>query len=313
MQTSGSGWDEAWSLRASDADRQKYLDVLDQAFVEGRLTREEHEERVETAYTAKTYSDLVGVVANLPVRPGSLPGPPGFPGWPMPPQPSATQPPDPGILAPGAAKAQGAIVPVPQAGAPAEQQGVSTRSDSTVFAFFSNSSRQGQWLVPPAFQATAVFGEVTVDLRSAVLTSPETRITANAFLGSVTVIVPDSVVVQLTGNAVLGDFQAKDKRKGADRQRVPSPQAPLLIVGGVAFLGSVEVRTVRPNGHHAPLSMMTQALPSAEHPAIGPGRVPPTSPEDRPAESSSTPEPDEDSSTPEQPDNGGEGTPDERS
>jgi len=38
----------------SDADRERAIDVLKDAFAEGRLTREEHAERVERAYRSRT-------------------------------------------------------------------------------------------------------------------------------------------------------------------------------------------------------------------------------------------------------------------
>jgi hypothetical protein len=58
------------SLRASDTDREQLVDVLKSAFSEGRLTQDEYTTRMEQAYTAKTYGELRGLVADLP---GPLP------------------------------------------------------------------------------------------------------------------------------------------------------------------------------------------------------------------------------------------------
>ena len=53
-------------LRASDADRDRAVDLLRTAFVEGRLTNDEYDERVALAYSARTYGDLTRLIADLP-------------------------------------------------------------------------------------------------------------------------------------------------------------------------------------------------------------------------------------------------------
>jgi len=54
------------SLRASDTDREQLVDVLKAAFSEGRLDQDEYTSRMEQAYSAKTYGELRGLVADLP-------------------------------------------------------------------------------------------------------------------------------------------------------------------------------------------------------------------------------------------------------
>jgi Domain of unknown function (DUF1707)/Domain of unknown function (DUF4190) len=53
-------------LRASTADRERAVDVLKAGFAEGRLTKDEYDERVTQAYTARTYADLSMVTGDLP-------------------------------------------------------------------------------------------------------------------------------------------------------------------------------------------------------------------------------------------------------
>jgi hypothetical protein len=55
--------------RASDADRERAFDVLNAAFAEGRLTIQEHEARVQGAYSSRTYADLAALSADLPAGP----------------------------------------------------------------------------------------------------------------------------------------------------------------------------------------------------------------------------------------------------
>jgi hypothetical protein len=53
-------------MRASDADRDGVTSVLSTAFVEGRLTKDEYDERVTQLYAAKTYAELDALTADLP-------------------------------------------------------------------------------------------------------------------------------------------------------------------------------------------------------------------------------------------------------
>jgi hypothetical protein len=66
------------SLRASDADREQFVEALRQHHVEGRLTAEELAERTGRASAARTFGDLDALAADLPPirHPG---GPPA--GW----------------------------------------------------------------------------------------------------------------------------------------------------------------------------------------------------------------------------------------
>jgi hypothetical protein len=53
-------------MRISDADRDQAASVLGAALAEGRLTPEEHSERVDAVFAAKTHADLVPLVSDLP-------------------------------------------------------------------------------------------------------------------------------------------------------------------------------------------------------------------------------------------------------
>jgi hypothetical protein len=56
-------------IRASDKERESVVDVLRDAYTEGRLTLEEFEERTSAAYASKTWSDLRELTGDLPVEP----------------------------------------------------------------------------------------------------------------------------------------------------------------------------------------------------------------------------------------------------
>jgi hypothetical protein len=65
------------SLRASDADRERFVETLRQHHVDGRLTVEELSERTERAYAARTLGDLDALATDLPPLPPAPP--PGRP------------------------------------------------------------------------------------------------------------------------------------------------------------------------------------------------------------------------------------------
>ena len=244
---------DPWQWRASDADRDRYLAVLQDAYAEGRLTSDEYGERMQTALSAKTYADLVVVLQDLPVRPGAVPGPPGWPA-------AVTSPASSGVPQSPPPSGPGQVVAVPQPSSPAKL-GSALSSETVVVSVVSTATRDGRWSVPADQQAVAIMGEVQLDLTSAVLAGPVTELRAFAIMGSVVITVPDAVQVEVTGSGFMGEFVRKDKRRKSDRGRMPSPEAPLVRIGGFALMGSVEVRTVRPDERLPPLSVIQQQLP----------------------------------------------------
>jgi Domain of unknown function (DUF1707) len=160
-------------LRVSDADRHKVAEILRQAAGEGRLDLDELDERLESAYAAKTYADLVPITADLPVRGRErLPGP-------------APRPAGPALPA--------------------------TQYDSTI-AFMGGSSRKGLWELGATHTAFAMWAGITLDLREARLTSRETVIYANAIWAGIDIIVNARTHVIVDGIGIMGGFeQARDK------------------------------------------------------------------------------------------------------
>jgi hypothetical protein len=56
-------------IRASDQERESVVDVLRDAFTDGRLTLDEFEERTSAAYAAKTWTELRELTSDLPAQP----------------------------------------------------------------------------------------------------------------------------------------------------------------------------------------------------------------------------------------------------
>lgn len=67
-------------MRISDADRDRAASILADAVAEGRLTADEHSQRLDAVYAAKTAADLAPLLSDIPAtRPSAQAAPVGRP------------------------------------------------------------------------------------------------------------------------------------------------------------------------------------------------------------------------------------------
>ena len=66
---SGSADGEFGRLRASHGDRDRAMDVLKAAYAEGRLTKDEYDERMAKVFASRTYAELGELTGDLPAGP----------------------------------------------------------------------------------------------------------------------------------------------------------------------------------------------------------------------------------------------------
>ncbi|MDW4907620.1 DUF1707 domain-containing protein [Streptomyces sp. ADMS] len=196
----------ATELRASDAERDRVADILREALAEGRLTPDEHAERVEGVLSAKTVGELEVFVRDLPAGHRSYQShtPRGYAPAPNRPTPGAI-PMDP---------------------------------DDNVVAVFSSAVRKGRWRAGRRMHAYAIFGSVEIDLSEAIFEYQQVVIKAISVFGSVEIRVPENVSLRGTGGGVLGAFEVRTLDSG-------EPGAPVVYVDGLAILGSVEAKPKR--------------------------------------------------------------------
>jgi hypothetical protein len=102
-------------------------------------------------------------------------------------------------------------------------------------ALKSSISRAGRWTLPGRFLSVVYKGGGLLDLRAAQLTSEETTITALSYKSRTEILVPPGVRVELGGTGVSATGDAWPAA-------LP-PGAPVLRIRGVAYKGSIEVRT----------------------------------------------------------------------
>ncbi|MDQ0751039.1 hypothetical protein QF034_005270 [Streptomyces africanus] len=159
-------------LRASDAERDRIADILRDALAEGRLTADEHAERIEGVLRAKTVGELDVFIRDLPAAHRQGPGPSPAP---APYRPTA-----------------GAFPIDP---------------DDNVVAIFSSAVRKGRWRTGRRIHAYAIFGSVEIDLSEALFDHQQVMIKAFSVFGSVEIRVPENVSLRGMGGGVLGSFE----------------------------------------------------------------------------------------------------------
>ena len=65
---------ERGRMRAADADRDRVVELLNLAYAEGRLSKDEYDARLDSAMSARTFADLDLLVTDLPAaRPSLVP------------------------------------------------------------------------------------------------------------------------------------------------------------------------------------------------------------------------------------------------
>jgi DUF1707 SHOCT-like domain len=119
-----------------------------------------------------------------------------------------------------------------------------------ITGIFGRERRDGRWVVPERLAVTAVFGEVVLDLREAVLQSQRITLLATVLGGTLQLIVPDEVAVVMTGSAML----SRTSGRGSPNQADLPAQAPVIEVRALSFGGRVKVIRPRKSRWRGPLS-----------------------------------------------------------
>jgi DUF1707 SHOCT-like domain len=163
------------NLRASDADRDQVANLLSTAYAEGRLTREEHDERVEVLMAAKTFDDLIPITRDLVV-----------------------------IGTPSAV-----ATPQPTRRFTIDTTGQNPDSDKMI-AIFGGVTRSGRWRVRKNIQALALFGGMDLDLRNAIFEAPVVEISGFWCFGGLDIKVGEGIEVRDQTAGVFGGTDIRD-------------------------------------------------------------------------------------------------------
>jgi hypothetical protein len=163
------------SLRASDTDREQVATLLSTAYAEGRLTREEHDERVDHLMAAKTFDDLIPITRDLVV-----------------------------VGTPSAV-----ATPQPTSRFTIDTTGQNPDSDKMI-AIFGGVTRSGRWRVRKNIKALALFGGMDIDLRNAIFEAPAVEISGFWCFGGLDIKVPEGIDVRDQTAGVFGGTDIRD-------------------------------------------------------------------------------------------------------
>lgn len=127
----------------------------------------------------------------------------------------------------------------------------------TLSAVFSSTERHGEWLPPEELRVVVGFGSAKLDLTRALLAPGVTEFEVLAVFGSVELLVPADLEVELGASALFGSVERRDARGsvgGFLRDQIrrvtgtsPEPLAPdddppLLRITGRVVFGNITVR-----------------------------------------------------------------------
>ena len=199
------------SVRASDAERDATVGLLQRSFSEGRLTLAEFDDRTSRAYAARFRSELIELTHDLPVAHHEHDATPAA-------RPHGTP----------ARRVTGGSGP------------------ASSLAIMGGVERAGSWTLPAQHTAFALMGGIEIDLRSASLQSHETTIRAFAIMGGIDIYVPDDIRVEVEGIGLMGGFGEESGHWKPDPRPVHQapPGAPVIRVTGLALMGGIGVRRV---------------------------------------------------------------------
>jgi hypothetical protein len=179
--------------------RERTIELLSVHFAHDRLTIDELDRRLEQAYAATSLGELDALTADLANRaPSSLPAPVG-------------------------------LAPVPYE--EAEETG-------RIVAILSETRRAGLWAVPARLSVTATMSNLTVDLRSALISPGVTDVKLSAVMAAVQIILPPGVRVVDRVRAFMASVADDSYGTLSD-----DPSIPVIVLSGRAVMAEVKVMT----------------------------------------------------------------------
>jgi len=151
------------ALRASDADRERVIELLRAAVADGRIDPAEFDERLDAALAARTIDALAPLTADLIAAPGS-----------------------------------DSALTLPLAGTPAEP----AAELLTIHERHGSVRRDGRWTLPHRLALHTAWCDVMLDLTSAVRSGPELVIELRVRGGDVELVLAPGMVVDANELAV---------------------------------------------------------------------------------------------------------------
>jgi hypothetical protein len=134
-------------------------------------------------------------------------------------------------------------VDLPAPGAPASAPAIATPAQAPVktkrkwLVTVMGELKRGVPRLPDRTVVVTVMGESKIDLRNALIESPEIRLDMYLMMGEQQIIVPEGVEVEVTGFVFMGE-----KRVEVVATR-PRPGVPRLHIRVIGMMGEIKIRT----------------------------------------------------------------------
>jgi hypothetical protein len=178
-------------LRASDAEREHAVGILGDAAAEGRLSINELDERIQSAYATHTVGELAALLAD--VSPGALSG---------------------GALA--SPRRGDRVVAV--------REGRDTRR---IVSIMGGNHRRGHWRIANRCSVVNIMGAGKIDMCDVELTHTVTRLNVYSVMGGAEIRVPAGVRVEVSKLAFMG---GNDVRLDDQAPRAEDPLIRIRLV-----------------------------------------------------------------------------------
>ena len=142
----------------------------------------------------------------------------------------------------------------------------SVREHGFQIAIMGGYEKKGEWTPPRKLQSLAIMGGAGLDFREARMPPGVTEVNILAIMGGAEILVPPGLAVETHGFGFMGGFEGVDQA-GVDTD----PDAPRLVIRGLAIMGGVEV-TVRLPGETARDARQRRKLARKERRRLRQGR-----------------------------------------
>jgi hypothetical protein len=158
-------------------------------------------------------------------------------------------------------QARACVIIAPTMNEPARHDEFDPLEPESITAVFSSTARRGEWLPAEEVRVRAVFGNVNLDFTKALLAPGVTTLETLALFGSIEILVPADLEVELAASAVLGSVEQRDsggrvRRFIAEQIRRavrpderpshspddPDEEPPILRIQGHALFGAIVVK-----------------------------------------------------------------------
>ncbi|HZS93476.1 MAG TPA: DUF1707 domain-containing protein [Chloroflexota bacterium] len=119
---------------------------------------------------------------------------------------------------------------------PARATSSQLKSPSSILALCGTAHRKGRWRLAQESRILVCCGECKLDLRGATISSQVTTMEVRVIAGSVSIILPEGVDVDLDVSVIAGERKIR-----LTEENLPF-DAPVIRITGLVLAGSIDVR-----------------------------------------------------------------------